>query len=306
MSRARTPFTPDQQAQLLPLLPVYATLTLAQKFNLCVPRIEAIREQEGIPAPDRGASPPCYAVVLPCPSWYATGSKDRPTKPALSKSEAILKRYPSLPALVAEGKTISEIAEALGVTRAYAPDLCRALDLTPAKDLRESVVTEHPDLLDALETSKSFRALGKEFGISFQRVQQIAKERGIQKPRAKHPGPPKRETVLTPFQAECLEQHPEILDGDVPATRIDGVKDQTVGRIRKALGVTSTCGNTGVSARIVEVLDRPMTPSEIAEAILPLRAAVIQVTLSLAVKTGKIKRIKYGVYAPLNYSGESP
>jgi hypothetical protein len=49
-----------------------------------------------------------------------------------------------------------------------------------------------------------------------------------------------------------------------------------------------------------------MTPSEIAEAILPLRAAVIQVTLSLAVKTGKIKRIKYGVYAPLNYSGESP
>ena len=47
-----------------------------------------------------------------------------------------------------------------------------------------------------------------------------------------------------------------------------------------------------------------MTPAEIAEAILPMKAAQITTSLSLATKAGKIQRLKYGVYAPLNYVGE--
>ena len=294
MSRPPTPFSVEQQAQLLPLLSTYSTLVLSQKFNLCIPRIEAIREMEGIPAPERGTSPPCYATVMPALTERG------------SKGEAILRRYPELPALVERGATMNEIAEALDVTRAYAPLLCRALGLTPAPEPRTSIAATRPELLEALRTSRAYRDIAREFGVTHQRVHQIAKEHGIRKPRSPNSGRRKRETILTSHQQECVEQHPEILNGDIPAPQIEGVSASTVRAIRAALGIVATHGNTGITARIVGVLDRPMTSAEIAEAILPLKASCIQVTLSLAQKAGKIKRIKYGVYAPLNYVGESP
>lgn len=304
MSRPLTPFTADQQAQLLPLLPIYGTAPLAHKFNLCIPRIDAIREQEGIPAPPRGTSPPCYAVVTPCITPERRKGPQRPSKPIRSRAESVLKHYPSLPALVEQGKTMAEITAALGVKRSYAPQLCKALDLVPAQPPPSSTVATHPEILDVIRSGRSFREIGREFGITHQRVHQIARAHGIQKPRAKPPGPPKRSTPLTPYQEECLTKHPEILDGSVPSNRIEGCKKSMVLSIRSILGVKTTHGNTGLAARIVEVLDRPMTPAEVAEAILPMRASQVNTSLSVAVKAGKIQRFKYGVYAPLGYGGE--
>lgn len=304
MSRPPTPFSVEQQAQLLPLLPTYSTLALSQKFNLCVTRIEAIREAEGIPAPSRGTSTPCYAMVIPCVPPERIDTPSRPQKPFVPREEAILRRYPSLPALVEEGKTLEEISDALDITSAYASQLCKVLNLTPTPRPQTGTVATRPEILDAIRAGRSYRNIAREFGITHQRVHQIAQQHGIEKPRAKSPGPPKRSTPLTPRQEECLQRCPDILNGEVPATRIDGVNKATVHAIRATLGIKATHSNTGIFARIVEVLDRPMTPAEVAEAILPMKAAQITTSLSLATKAGKIQRLKYGVYAPLNYVGE--
>lgn len=301
MSRPPTAFSVEQQAQLLPLLPMYSTIALSQKFNLCIPRIEAIREAEGIPAPLRGTSPPCYAMVMPCLPPERADTPSRPRKPFVPREEAILRRYPSLPALVEEGKTLEEIADALDIVSAYASQLCKVLNLTPAPRPQTGTVATRPEILDAIRAGRSYRNIAKEFAITHQRVHQIARQHGIEKPRAKSPGPPKRSTPLTPRQEECLQRCPEILDGEVPATRIEGVNKATVYAIRTALGIKATHSTIGLFARIVEVLDRPMTPAEVAEAILPMKAAQITTSLSLATKTGKIQRIGYGVYAPLGY-----
>ena len=304
VSRPLTPFTPDQQAQLLPLLPVYGTTVLAHKFNLSPPRIKALREEAGIPEPRGRKSPPCYAVVLPSIPIRRENAPERPPRPIRSRAESVLRRYPSLPALVAEGKTLDEISEALDITRSYAPELCRALNLKPVQPPPVAIVATRPEILDAIREGRSYRNIAKEFGITHQRVHQIAQQHGIEKPRAKSPGPPKRSTPLTPRQEECLQRCPDILNGEVPATRIDGVNKATVHAIRATLGIKATHSNIGLFARIVEVLDRPMTPAEVAEAVLPMKAAQITTSLSLATKAGKIQRLKYGVYAPLNYVGE--
>ena len=301
MSRPPTPFSVEQQAQLLPLLPMYSTLALAPKFNLCIPRIEAIREAEGIPAPPRGTSPPCYAMVIPCVPPERIDATSRPRKPFVPREEAILRRYPSLPALVEDGKTLEEISDALDITSAYASQLCKILNLTPTPRPQTGTVATRPEILDAIRAGRSYRNIAREFGITHQRVHQIAQQHGIEKPRAKSPGAPKRRTPLTPYQQECVERCPDILNGEVPATRIEGVNKATVHAIRSILGVKTTHGNTGIFARIVEVLDRPMTPAEVADAILPMKAAQITTSLSLATKAGKIQRIKYGVYAPLDF-----
>ena len=304
MSRPLTPFTPDQQAQLLPLLPVYGTTTLANKFNLSPPRIKALREEAGIPEPRGRKSPPCYAVVLPSIPIRREGAPERPPRPIRSRAEAVLRRYPALPALVAEGKTLDEISIELDITRSYAPELCRALNLKPAQPPPVAIVATRPEILDAIRSGRSYRNIAREYGVTHQRVHQIAQEYGIEKPRAKSPGAPKRRAPLTPYQQECVERCPDILNGEVPATRIEGINKATVHSIRAILGVKTTHGNTGIFARIVEVLDRPMTPAEVAAAILPMKAAQITTSLSLATKAGKIQRLKYGVYAPLNYVGE--
>lgn len=230
------------------------------------------------------------------------------------------RRYPTFPAMVADGKTLKEIVETLGVGVSTARLLRADFDIhgpsvafpgsgAPRKTKTDREPKTSRAVIDArtkyryegvvaaLKQPRTTSDISKEFGITPQRVRQIKQKFGVDRT-------PVRSAVarsadgLTKQQQACLKGHPEISDSSIPASTIEGVSRCMVSGIRRALGIKPAAKPSPVRDRVVAVVTRPMTVADIARALGPDFDSDLHLCLSVYMKSGHLKRISHGVYAP--------
>lgn len=220
-------------------------------------------------------------------------------------------KYPTFPALVAQGMTRKEIAAALHVGEDVIFKLRSAFAIKghcaafPRQGRVRRPITEvHPGIDDALRRGGSYRAIGAEFGLCRERVRQIAKSLGIEKVGA-NPGQRKRTASgLTLYQQRLTVKYPDLLNPLVVPREVTGVCEDTVYKIRKILGISFIASRSPLTERLVSVIDGPITILEISSSIGSVRVETLHIYLSMLARRGHLKRLARGIYAPANWPEE--
>lgn len=226
-----------------------------------------------------------------------------PPKPRLPPDEKLRIKYATFPDLIAQGLTRAEIMRELDVGASTIIRLKSAFGMRDLAFTRPTPIKprkEYPGIDEALRHGGSYAAIGARFGICREWVRQIAKAHGIEKAQAKRgPGPRKRTASgLTLYQHRLTEKYPDILNPNIVPCDITGPNEITVYKIRKILGISYSARHVSLSERIVSVIDRPMTISEIVSALGSEPMNTLHMYLSMHTKNGRLKRISRGVYAP--------
>jgi len=199
--------------------------------------------------------------------------------------------------------TVYAIRDAFGITGPSVAFPGKTLVETRPKKPRLSAVERHPGILDALRERRSLAEIGAQYGITHQRVSQIAKRHGIQKPAITGSETWSAEGLTVPEQRH-VKNHPDILNPNLPASAVAGVRCETVRRIRHKLCLPDTPPPAPTRDSVLASVVQPMTIPEIRAAIAPRAPTNIISTLSRYIAQGHLKRLSPGIYAPANWPEE--